>query len=54
MIYLLLLINLIFVIFIHKKDASQIWADNKQQSPNLGPQVESPKVNSKVLTQEHW
>ena len=30
---------MIMIIYIHKKDTLQILADNKQQSPNLGPPV---------------
>ena len=36
---------LTMIIFIHKKDALQIVADNKQQSSNLKPPEESYKKN---------
>ena len=36
----IIIMIMIMIIFIHKNDASQILADNKQQSPNLTPPVE--------------
>ena len=36
---------MIMIHFFHKNDTSQILAENKQQSPKLGPPVESNKIS---------